>query len=76
MVKKNFFEYLDFALQFAPAGPEEKDIRDKLARIGVGAGKTFDFKDLPLTHKVEIELGMKQGEEKVEKYLASRPKGS
>jgi hypothetical protein len=24
MVKKNFFEYLDFALQFAPAGPEEK----------------------------------------------------
>src|SRR3954462_7205809 len=24
LVKKNFFEYLDFALQFAPAGPEEK----------------------------------------------------
>ncbi len=23
MVKENFFEYLDFALQFAPAGPEE-----------------------------------------------------
>ena len=48
LVKKNFFEYLDFALQFAPAGPEEKEIRAKLARIGVGAGKTFDFKDLPL----------------------------
>src|SRR5258707_1020467 len=49
LVKKNFFEYLDFALQFAPAGPEEREIRAKLARIGVGAGKTFDFKDLPLT---------------------------
>ena len=24
LVKKNFFEYLDFALQFAPAGPEEQ----------------------------------------------------
>jgi hypothetical protein len=74
LVKKNFFEYLDFALQFAPAGPEERTIREKLARIGVGAGKTFDFKDLPLTHKVEIGLGMKEGDEKVEKYLESGSK--
>jgi len=74
LVKKNFFEYLDFALQFAPAGPEEKEIRAKLMRIGVGSGKTFDFKDLPLTHKIEIGLGMKDGEEKVEKYLASGQK--
>ena len=29
--KTNFFEYLDFALQFAPPGPEEKAIRAKLA---------------------------------------------
>ncbi|OSJ35099.1 cell envelope protein [Bradyrhizobium japonicum] len=72
LVKKNFFEYLDFALQFAPAGPEEKEIRAKLTRIG--PGKTFDFKDLPLTHKIEIGLGMKDGEEKVEKYLASGQK--
>jgi len=70
MVKKNFFEYLDFALQFAPAGPEERGIRDRLARIGVGPGKTFSFKDLPLEHKLEIGLGMKDGEEKVEKYLS------
>src|SRR5947207_1718694 len=74
LVKKNFFEYLDFALQFAPAGPEERAIREKLARIGVGAGKTFEFKDLPLTHKGEIGLGMKDGDEKVEKYLASGSK--
>src|SRR5712672_3592516 len=74
LVKKNFFEYLDFALQFAPAGPEERAIREKLERIGVGSGKTFEFKDLPLTHKLEIGLGMKDGEEKVEKYLASGSK--
>lgn len=74
LAKKNFFEYLDFALQFAPAGPEEKEIRAKLARIGVGAGKTFSFNDLPLTHKIEVGLGMKDGEEKVEKYLASGQK--
>src|SRR5712692_7466983 len=74
MVKKNFFEYLDFALQFAPPGPEERVIREKLARIGVGPGKTFDFKDLPLEHKLESGLGMKDGGEKVEKYLASGQK--
>ena len=39
MVKTGFFEYLDFALQFAPPGPEEKAIRAKLARIGIGAGQ-------------------------------------
>jgi len=74
LVKKNFFEYLDFALQFAPAGPEERVIREKLARIGVGPGKTSDFKDLPLEHKLEIGLGMKDGDKKVEKYLASGQK--
>src|SRR5216684_1676846 len=54
MVKTNFFQYLDFALQFAPPGPEEKEIRAKLARIGIGTGKIFDFKDLSLEHKAEV----------------------
>ena len=35
------------------------------------AGKTFEFKELPLEHKIEIGLAMKEGDEKVEKYLAS-----
>jgi hypothetical protein len=39
LVKKNFFEYLDFALQFAPAGPEERVICEKLACICVGANE-------------------------------------
>jgi hypothetical protein len=69
MVKTNFFDYLDFALQFAPPGPEETEIRAKLARIGIGAGKTFDFKDLSLEHKAEVALGMKEGDSKIEKYL-------
>ena len=71
-MKTNFFEYLDFALQFAPAGPEEEAIRAKLATIGVGPGKTFNFKDLSLEHKAAVLLGMKEGEAKVEKYLADR----
>jgi len=77
-VKTGFFEYLDFALQFAPAGPEEKAIRAKLASIGIGAAKTFDFKDLSIEHKLEVGLGMKAGEKKVEdavKHLGTKING-
>jgi hypothetical protein len=70
MVKTNFFEYLDFALQFAPPGPEEQAIRAKLASIGIGAGKTFNFKDLSAEHKAAVLLGMKEGETKVEDAVA------
>ena len=71
LVKENFFEYLDFALQFAPPRPEETEIRAKLARIGIGPGKTFDFKDLSLEHKAEVGLGMKEGDKKVDEFLAN-----
>ncbi len=71
MVKTNFFEYLDFALQFAPPGPEEESIRAKLARIGVGPGKQFDFKELSLLHKLDLAEGMKAGEKKVEERAAA-----
>ena len=71
LAKTNFFEYVDFVLQFAPAGPEEKDIRAKLARIGVGPGKKFDFKDLSLEHKAAVLAGLKEGEKKVKEKAAS-----
>jgi hypothetical protein len=69
LVKTNFFDYLDFALQFAPAGPEEEAIRARLASIGIGPGKKFNFKDLSVEHKAAILLAMKEGDTKVEKYL-------
>jgi hypothetical protein len=69
--KTNFFGLLDFLLQFAPPGPEETEIRAKLARIGVGAGKTFDFKDLSAEHKTALLLGMKAGDGKVDELVAS-----
>ena len=71
LLEKNFFEYLDFALQFAPPGPEEMAIRDKLALIGIGPGKTFDFMDLDMEHKIEVGMGMKEGEKKVKEKDAS-----
>lgn len=74
LVKTNFFEYLDFVLQFAPVQENEKEIRAALAKIGVGPGKTFNFKDLPLEQKLEIGLGMKEGEKKVEEAVAKAGK--
>jgi len=65
MVKTGFFGYLDFALQFAPPGPEEKAIRAKLASLGVGAGKTFDPKALSPEQMAAIGEGMKTGGAKV-----------
>jgi hypothetical protein len=74
LVKTNFFEYLDFCLQFAPAEPNEREIRARLARIGVGPGKTFNFKDLSLKEKLEIGLGMKEGERKIDEFIATTGK--
>jgi hypothetical protein len=70
-VKDNFFEYLDFALQFVPPSPEAKDVRAKLATIGIGPGKTFEWKDLSPEHRAAFLEGMKAGDEKVTKFLAS-----
>ena len=74
LVKTNFFEYLDFALQFSPVQENEKEIRAQLARIGVGPGKTLNFKDLSLEDKLEIGLGMKEGERKIDEAIANAGK--
>jgi hypothetical protein len=68
-IKENFFQYLDAALQYVPVTQRDKAIRAKLASIGIG--KTFEFKDLSLEHKAAILVAMKQGDDKVDKWLAS-----
>ena len=70
-IKENFFQYLDAALQFVPVMQEDKVIRERLASIGIGPGKTFEFKELSLEHKAAILLAMKEGDDKVDKFLAS-----
>ena len=44
-IKDNFFQYLDAALQYIPETSRDKAIRAKLAKIGIGPGKTFEFKE-------------------------------
>jgi hypothetical protein len=70
-IKANFYEYLDAALEFVPETALDKDIRARLATIGIGPGKTFNFKDLSLEHKAAVLLAMKAGDEKVDAVIAN-----
>jgi len=70
-IKTNFYEYLDAALQLVPPSEEDKDIRARLASIGIGPGKTFELKDLSPEHRAVFLLGMKEGGDKVTKFLSS-----
>src|SRR5947207_14391050 len=74
MVKTGFFDYLAFALQFAPAEAQEKEIREKLARLGVEAGKKFDLAALSQVQKAAVVAAMKEGEAKIKQYLESGQK--
>jgi hypothetical protein len=53
-----FFDILNFVLQFGPTHPSEKELMARFARIGVGAGKTFDAGKLSPEMKAAIEAGM------------------
>jgi hypothetical protein len=53
-----FFNILNFVLQFCPTVPSEKALMARFARIGVGAGKTFDASKLSPEVKTAIEQGM------------------
>ncbi len=71
LMRENFFEYLDFALQFAPAGLEEK----KSARIWPGSASA-----LPEKHSTGQDLSpgaqggggrsaMKDGDQKIDRQI-------
>jgi hypothetical protein len=53
-----FFNILNFVLQFGPIHPSEKDLMARFAKIGVGAGKTFDPGKLSPEMKTAIEQGI------------------
>jgi len=53
-----FFSILNFVLQFCPTVPSEEALMARFAKIGVGAGKSFDASKLSPEMKTAIELGM------------------
>jgi hypothetical protein len=53
-----FFNILSFILTFCPTVPSEKALMARFAKIGVGAGKSFDAGKLSPEMKTAIEQGM------------------
>jgi hypothetical protein len=53
-----FFNILNFVLQFCPTNPSETALMARFARIDVGAGKTLDVSTLAPDMKAAIEQGM------------------
>jgi hypothetical protein len=53
-----FFNMLNFVLQFCPTVPSEKELMARFAKLGVGAGKAFDASKLSAEIKTAIEQGM------------------
>jgi hypothetical protein len=53
-----FFNILNFVLQFCPTDPSETALMARFARIGVGAGKSLDASTLSPDMKAAIEQGM------------------
>jgi hypothetical protein len=53
-----FFNILNFVLQFTPTVPSETELMARFAKIGVGAGKTFNPSALSPEIKTAIEQGM------------------
>jgi hypothetical protein len=61
-----FFNILNFTLQFCPTNPSEKELMVRFAKIGVGAGENFDISNLSPEMKSAIEQGITDAWKEVE----------
>lgn len=53
-----FFEQLNFVLQFCPVHPSETDIRARFAKLGIGAGQALDVETLNADLRQALTDGM------------------
>jgi hypothetical protein len=53
-----FFNILNFILQFCPTNPSEKELMARFAKLNIGAGKNFDVAKLSPEMKNAVEAGM------------------
>ena len=65
--KTDFISYLNFLLQFCPAVAEEADLRARFANVGIAEGKPFNLLNLPEPQRLALELGVKNGFERIKK---------
>lgn len=61
-----FFTVLDFLLGFFPALPAHKDLRERLAALGVDGSGTFDPAALKPAVRAAMEAGVDEGRKRLE----------
>jgi hypothetical protein len=55
-----FFNVMNFVMNFCPTVPSEKALMERFTKIGIGAGKTIDFATLSPAAKGAMEAGIKE----------------
>ena len=71
LAKANFFAYLDLVLRWVPPRPEDKELRERLASIGLGVGKFDEFKVIAGKYRQQLMLGVKTGDDKINQLVAA-----
>ncbi len=66
-----FFNVMNFLLQFCPTVPSETALRTRFAAIGVSAGKTINFETLSPQMKAAFESGMADGQKEIDARRAA-----
>lgn len=59
--KLQFPKYLAFLTQFCPENPQDKEIRARMAAVGIVPGQPWDESKLSDAQKAELALGVKEG---------------
>jgi len=66
-----FPKYLAFLMQFCPENPQDKDIRTRMAAVGIVPGQSWEESKLSEAQKAELALGVKEGFDAVDKAGSS-----
>ena len=69
----NFIAYLNFLVQFVKPDAKEKVLREKLAPIGIGPGKPFDYAKLPSDQQQAFAEGVKSAIAKIKEKAKTTP---
>ena len=67
----DFITYLNFMLQFCPMPDAEKAMRERFAKIGIGAGRAFDAATLDPETKAALVAGIEDGKKRIDERIAA-----
>ena len=70
LAKSNFFGYLNFVLGLVPVRPEDRELRERIAAIGLGSGNFDTFKAIAAKYRPQLMAGVQAGDAKINALIA------